>query len=75
MSSQKTITVKVIPNAKNNLISYQDGLYKIKLTASPDKGKANKQLIALLSEYFSIPISRIKIISGNTSRTKRIIVD
>ena len=40
------------------------------LTDPPEKGKANKQLIGLLSDHFRVPKSKISIISGLKSRNK-----
>lgn len=40
--------------------------------SAPVKGKANAQVIALLSRYFGIPKSRIVIVSGLTSKRKMI---
>lgn len=68
----KELTIKVIPNASKNEIIKEGSLYKAKLTLSPEAGKANKMLIKLLSEYFNVSKSSIKIISGERSREKRI---
>lgn len=43
---------------------------KIALTAPPVDGKANTSLIEYLSEIFSVPKSRISIVSGETGRNK-----
>ncbi len=42
------------------------------LKSPPDKGKANKELIELISNFFRVPKSNITIISGITSREKKI---
>lgn len=47
-----------------------DGTLKVKLTAPPVDGEANKKLIELLSKEWRIPKSNIKIIKGQTSRNK-----
>jgi uncharacterized protein len=67
------ITVKVIPNAHKNAVEgFSDGVLKVRINAPPDKGKANDALIELLSIHFSVPKSRIHILSGKTSRIKKI---
>lgn len=64
-------SIKVIPNSSQNRIIYKDGkIEKVKIQASPDKGKANRALIRLLSKELSIPKSSIKIIQGVKSRNK-----
>ena len=47
-----------------------DGLahLKARVTAVPEKGKANKALVALLSKTLKVPKSSISVVSGETSR-------
>lgn len=70
------LMVKVTPNArKNSNEGFHDGILKVRIHAPPDKGKANETLIEFLSETFSIPKSRIRILSGHTSRLKKIEIE
>jgi len=70
------IKVKVIPKSKfNKIVGFENDLLKIKIKASPEKQKANKELIYFLSEVLSISPSNIKIISGQTSRIKKIQIE
>ena len=65
------IKVKVKPNAKKNEIKQiEENFYEIRVTVVPEKGKANKKVIELLSDYLKVPKSRIKLIRGETSREK-----
>jgi hypothetical protein len=48
----------------------EDGTYRIKVTAKPDRGKANEAAISLLSKYFHVKKQNIIIISGALSRDK-----
>ncbi len=65
------VNIHVIPNAKKReVISLGKDRYKIKLTSVPEKGKANKELIEVLAEYFNTKKSRIKIIAGEFTREK-----
>ncbi len=65
------ITVKVKPNAKKDEIKKIDtDYYEVRVTAIPEKGKANKRVIEVLSKYFKIPKSKIKLLRGETSREK-----
>lgn len=43
---------------------------KVRVTAVPEKGKANKALIALVAKRLGVPKSSITIISGETARKK-----
>jgi len=45
---------------------------KARVTAAPEKGKANASLVELLAERLKIPKSAIEIASGETSRVKSI---
>lgn len=40
------------------------------LTSKPERGKANTELVKKIAKYFSVPKSRVKIISGLKSRSK-----
>jgi uncharacterized protein (TIGR00251 family) len=68
--------VKVNPFAKNNSVVdcgldlFGGNLLSVNLSTKPENGKANQELIKVLSEYFSIPMRNITIVSGKTSRTK-----
>ncbi len=50
-------------------------LLKIRLTAPPTDGKANKHLIKYLSKQFKVKQSAITIVSGHTSRQKRLCIE
>ena len=70
------LMVKVIPNAhKNEVVGYQEGVLKVRIQAPPDKGMANDALIELLSEKFSVPKSKITILSGHSSRLKKVSIE
>ena len=65
--------VRVSPRAKRNAIGGEhDGLLKIGLTAPPVDGAANAALIKLLSKTLGVSKSSVTIVSGQSSRTKRV---
>jgi len=68
------IRVKVIPkSAKTELAGkLPDGTWKIKVAATPEKGKANRALCEFLAGHFGLGVSRVQIVSGETSHIKRI---
>ena len=45
---------------------------KIRLAAPPVDGKANKALLAFLAEQLDTPKSRLELVSGASSRVKRL---
>ena len=70
------ISVKVIPNAKQNEVVDDSvdllgaRILKIKVNQPPEDGKANKAVTQVLSEYFKVRKSAVSIIAGETSRNK-----
>ena len=64
------IKLRVVPNAKKVEVKEEKDFFKIKLKSKPEGGKANKELIEVLSKYFKIPKSKVKIVSGLTSHKK-----
>ena len=50
-------------------------LLKIKVTAPPDKGKANMAVCNLLSKSIKVPKSKINVIRGHKSRYKQVGID
>lgn len=66
-----TIDVKVQPRSSaKGIDGIVGGILKVKLTSAPVNGKANEQLIELLSEELKIKKSAINIIKGQSSRHK-----
>jgi uncharacterized protein len=69
------IDVRVQPkSAQNAIVGEHDGALKIKLNAPPVEGKANKALVQCLAKWLRCPKSALEIVSGQTSRSKRILV-
>ncbi|MCD6471335.1 DUF167 domain-containing protein [bacterium] len=63
--------VKVKPGSKEEKIKKIDkNNFVVKIYQKAEKGRANKAVIEIISKYFDIPKSRIKIKSGLTSRRK-----
>lgn len=70
------INVKVSPrSSKNELSPISDLVFKAKVTAVPEKGRANDAVIELISDHFKIPKSKIKVKAGLTSRDKLIEIE
>ena len=47
---------------------------KVRIRSAPVDGKANKELIETVADAFDLPKSRVQFKSGETSKTKRIIL-
>ncbi len=72
----RTLLVKLTPSARKNDIAgwakneHGDDYLKVSVTTVPEKGKANKAMIALLAKHYKIPKSSITITKGETERLK-----
>ncbi|TEU14652.1 MAG: YggU family protein [Anaerolineales bacterium] len=67
--------VRVIPRASRNEVEGITGnALKVRVTAPPVEGAANKALIELLAERLKVRKSQIEIVAGQTSRHKMISV-
>lgn len=69
------LSVRVQPNSSKNMVigQYADQI-KIAVTAAPEKGKANKAVIRILSNCLGLKNSDVQIISGEKSRDKIVFV-
>ena len=67
------IRVKVLPrSSKTEIAGQANGVYRIKLTAPPVDGKANKALINFLAKKTGLPKKNFQIVSGEHSKNKTI---
>jgi uncharacterized protein (TIGR00251 family) len=67
------LSVHIQPNAKKSeVVGLHGGALKIKIHAVPEDGKANEEIIKVLSKILGIAKSNITIQSGATSRKKNI---
>jgi len=63
------IIVKVKTGAKKEGVEKED-YFKVSVKALPVKGKANREVIKLIADYFKTDTSRIRIVSGIKSSKK-----
>lgn len=66
------VNIKVKTRARENKIVKDANLWIVYIKECAEKGKANKELINVLSEYLDISKSKIKIVSGKKSHNKLI---
>lgn len=70
------VHVRVHPSASKNALLKNDlGNYDLYTTAPAHEGKANKALIAQISNHFNTPKSHIHIIQGHRTKTKLVEID
>jgi uncharacterized protein (TIGR00251 family) len=70
------VTVKVHPRARRTGVSGRLGeAWKLELAAPPVEGKANDACIRFFADLAGVPQSRVRIVTGVSSRTKLVEVD
>jgi uncharacterized protein (TIGR00251 family) len=66
-------SVRVTPRASRDAIEGEhQGALKVRLTAPPVDDRANEALRRLLAERLNVPISAVRIVSGEKSRNKKV---
>jgi uncharacterized protein len=61
-------------SSKNAITGLHDDAVKLKLTAPPVGGAANKMCVEYLAKRLKLSKSSIEILSGHSSRTKHVLV-
>ena len=69
------LNVKAQPrSSKAGVDGLLDDAVKVRIRCAPVDGKANKELIETLADAFDLPKSSVVFKSGETSKTKRILL-
>lgn len=76
MAEGLVLSVRVTPKSSTDEITGLHGAAAIavKVSAPPDKGKANRTVIEVLAKALRAPKSSLAIVSGATSRNKSILI-
>jgi uncharacterized protein (TIGR00251 family) len=70
------IRVRALPGARRNGVTgVRERELCVAVTAPPDRGQANDAIVKVLAEAVGLPRSRVKILSGETNRHKRLLVE
>ncbi len=70
-----TIEIYVQPRAsRNELAGIHEDTLKVRLTAPPVEGEANKECLRFLAKVFGVPKAHLEIVQGHKSRRKTILV-
>ena len=65
------LTVRVTPRASSNSVELDDaGVIRVRVTAAPADGAANRAVLAVLAEALGLGVGRLQIVSGATARQK-----
>ncbi len=69
------LSVHAAPRAKRSAIAGMHGnALKIRLAAPPVDGKANEELVRFIAELLTCPTSAVRVLTGETSRQKRLAI-
>ncbi len=68
------LEVKTVPRARTAAVSdvMANGALKVKVTAAPEKGRANEEVLAVLAAFLSLPRRNLEMLTGHTSPQKRV---
>jgi uncharacterized protein (TIGR00251 family) len=70
------LRVRVTPRAsKSEVTGYRDGTLRVRLTAPPVEGKANRELLKLLADWLGVRKGDLGIVSGEKTRDKAIEIE
>lgn len=70
------IQIKVTPNAaKNQILGWEGNVLRLRIRGVPEKGRVNEELIAFLAKTWGLAKSQITLLSGHTSRLKRLQIE
>ena len=66
-------TAKVVPGSSRTAIcGLLDGMLKVKVSAAPEKGKANQCLVSFLAGQLGVKKNAVSIVSGHGSAVKKV---
>ncbi len=68
------LTIKVRPASNRQGIEISAERMIVSVKSQAEKGKANEELIKLLSNKLHIPRDRVRILSGHFSRVKKLLI-
>jgi uncharacterized protein (TIGR00251 family) len=69
------LPVRAHAGARHNAIEGErEGMLRVSVAAAPEKGKANKAIVDLLSKTLGVTKSSIDLVAGETSAKKRFLV-
>jgi len=70
-----TFRIRVLPRSRRDeVVGLHGDALKVRLTAPPVRGKANRALQEFLAQRLGVLPSDIEILTGHTSRQKRVCV-
>lgn len=70
------LPVKAQPGAKRNgILGERAEALRVAVTAAPERGKANEAIAGVLADLLDVKPSRVRLLTGETSRDKRFLIE
>ncbi|MBU1167426.1 DUF167 domain-containing protein [Patescibacteria group bacterium] len=67
----KKIYLKVKPRSSQSKVEkVSDNIFHVWVKAAPEKGRANKEVVQVLADYFGVSKTNVHILKGETTRMK-----
>jgi uncharacterized protein len=65
------LRLRVSPGAgRSEIVGRHGDAWKVRVSAAPERGRANDAVLALLSTRLGVPRSELTLLSGHTARDK-----
>jgi uncharacterized protein (TIGR00251 family) len=77
VSGSAVVTLRVTPRSSRDAIEGADaaGAIRVRVTAPPADGAANKAVLRLVAKTLRVPRGAVTLVSGASSRHKRLRID
>ena len=74
--TEVTLRVRVTPRGgRDALAGWQGGVLRVRLAAAPVEGRAKAALVRFLAKTLGLPPRDVRLVGGETSREKRLVVN
>jgi uncharacterized protein len=74
-NGELTFAVRVVPRASRDAIEGERaGALQVRVMAPPVDDRANQAVRRLLAERLNVPLSAVRIVTGEKSRNKRVVI-
>lgn len=72
MNAKGELALRVVPGAKVERAAIENGALKLWTRTAPEDGKATKAVLAQVAALLDVPVRDVVLVSGVTSREKRV---
>jgi uncharacterized protein len=75
LNAKGELALRVVPGAKVERAAIENSALKLWTRTAPEDGKATKAVLAQVADLLGVPVRDVVLVSGATSREKRVRVD